>query len=92
MRADLPVLRLTLDEFQRLSEYSCTLPTGTVPGKRWRRLDGVYDKEWRAAGNKPFWMIGEYDPLDDGTGRRIKINWYRPIISVRGIACHRNMK
>lgn len=76
----LPPLRLTPSEFDALLEYSASLPTGTTPGKRWKRLDGAHDLTWKARGGKPAWMIGEYDPTDDGKGKSIKINWYRPVI------------
>ncbi|WP_152338585.1 hypothetical protein [Pseudorhizobium banfieldiae] len=74
----LPGLHLTRAEFEALDEYSATLPTGTTPGKRWRRHDGAYDPDCE----NPFWLIGEYDPDDDGKGPSIKINWYIPVISV----------
>ncbi len=56
----LPALRLTPREFAALPEYSCSLPTGTTIGKRWKRLDGSHDHRFIAAGGKPRWMIGEY--------------------------------
>lgn len=80
--SDLPVLRLPLHEFNALLEYSASLPTGTTPGKRWKRLDGSHDRAFIRAGGKPRWMIGEYDPNDDGKGKKIKVNWYRPVIRV----------
>lgn len=83
MNAPLPCLHLTKDEFDALLEYSASLPTGTTPGKRWKRLDGAHDQSFKARGGKPRWMIGEYDPTDDGKGKTIRINWYRPVIHVR---------
>lgn len=74
----LPPLRLTRAEFDALPEYSATLPTGTTPGKRWRRHDGAHDPSC----NKPVWMVGEYDPEDDGKGSTIKVNWYIPVIDL----------
>ena len=56
----LPVLRLTPREFAALDEYSCSLPTGTTIGKRWKRLDGSHDQRFLAAGGQPRWMVGEY--------------------------------
>ncbi|MFV3077493.1 hypothetical protein [Niveispirillum fermenti] len=76
--ATLPVLRLAPRAFMDLLEYSSSLPTGTTPGKRWRRLDGVFDHRC----TRPRWIIGEYGaPSPDG--KRIAVNWYRPIICVR---------
>jgi hypothetical protein len=65
--AHLPPLRLTLEQFQALPEYSATLPTATTIGKRWRRQDGIYDASLRHYGRTKEeadrlcpWMIGEY--------------------------------
>ena len=77
-------LHLTREEFDALPEYSATLPTGTTPGKRWKRHDGAFDREFIAGGRKPKWMIGEYDPHDDGKGPTIKINWYWPLLIIPG--------
>lgn len=76
-----PILRLTAQEFMDLREYSCSYPTGTTIGKRWRRLDGSFDHKWQARGGKPFWVIGEF--VDHPDPRLVKINWYRPVIIVR---------
>ena len=90
--AHLPPLRLTKREFRELLDYSGSLPTGTTPGKRWRRLDGVFDPDCE----HPVWMVGEYDPTaptskeieamkarGEKPPTSIKINWYRPIITIR---------
>lgn len=74
-----PALLISKAEFDALPEYSATLPTGTTPGKRWKRHDGIFDQEFLAAGGKPFWLIGEYNPDDDGKGSTIKVNWYIPV-------------
>lgn len=91
----LPPLRLTPREFRALPDYSGSLPTGTTPGKRWRRLDGAHDRDCK----DPCWMIGEYDPSaptekDIATAKaaglpypkNILIFWYRPIIVIRAEA------
>jgi hypothetical protein len=62
-------MRLTQRELDSMLEYSSSYPTGTTPGKRWKRRDGTG------------WVIGEYDPADDGKGPTIAINWYRPIVA-----------
>ena len=59
-RANFPILRLTASEFAALPDYSCSLPTGTTIGKRWRRLDGSHDRRFIASGGKPRWIVGEY--------------------------------
>lgn len=91
--ASLLVLRLTDREFFALPEYSTSLPTGTTPGKRWRRLDGAHDRAFIARGGKPRWQVGEYDPTAPSDAdiermlkrgetppKSIKINWYRPVL------------
>ena len=59
----------------QLDEYSATLPTGTTPGKRWRRHDGAFDPSCE----KPFWLIGEYAAIPDDP-ERVAINWYIPVL------------
>lgn len=59
-RVDRPA-RLTRDDFDDLPEYSASLPTGTTPGKRWKRDT--------AQG----WFLGEYVEInEDG---QIGIRW-----------------
>lgn len=77
----LQVLRLTPRQFLELPEYSCSLPTGTTIGKRWRRLDGAHDREFIAGGGKPKWIIGEY--LNSSGPAKVSIYWYKPVITVR---------
>lgn len=76
-------MRLTPEQFKALPEYSSTNPTGTTPGKMWRRHDGVFDRAWRAQGGKPRWIICQYDPSCPKDAKTIKIYQYRPIIVVR---------
>lgn len=72
-------LHLTREEFAALPEYSCTLPTGTTPGKRWRAQMGFADPE----GTKPRWYVGEYGAVSSD-GRSIAINWYIPVMVIPG--------
>jgi len=57
-------IMLTRREFESLPEYSCSLPTGTTEGKRWKRSD-VYRAE---RGHRRLdvwelnWWMGEYVP------------------------------
>ncbi len=94
--ADHPILRLQPEEFKRLLEYSASYPTGTTPGKRWKRLNGAHDPAFIRAGGKPRWYVLEYDPTAPSDAdieamkkrgetppKTIKINWYRPVISIR---------
>lgn len=75
--ATLPPLHMTKAEFEALDDYSATYPTGTTPGKRWRRHDGAHDPRCE----KPVWIVGEYGDIEPG-GLNIKINWYIPVIRV----------
>jgi hypothetical protein len=48
---------MTRDAFEALPEYSCTIPTGTTIGKRWRRGEPY-------VGTRLHWYLGEYVPCD----------------------------
>jgi hypothetical protein len=76
--AGLPALHLTKAEFDALDEYSASLPTGARPGKRWKRHDGAHDPAFRAAGGKPFWLVGEYKALF-GRDDCIVAVWHIPV-------------
>ncbi|RWC91701.1 MAG: hypothetical protein EOS72_03330 [Mesorhizobium sp.] len=78
-------LQLTQAEFDALDEYSATLPTGQTPGKRWKRHDGAFDREFLDAGGKPVWLIGEFGEVS-ADGKTVALNWYVPVIVVPGSA------
>ena len=62
------VVRIWLDELNRLPEYSCSLPTGTYPGKQWRRCHFGTGE----------WYIGTYgEPTDKDT---IPIYWHHVVL------------
>ena len=42
-------------DLEELPDYSCTLPTGTTIGKRWKRRRNYYDES-------KGWVMGEYAP------------------------------
>ncbi|MGU3666134.1 hypothetical protein ACLBX9_18270 [Methylobacterium sp. A49B] len=97
--AEFPRLRLTPQQFENLSDYSASYPTGTTPGKMWRRLDGVFDHAFIRAGGQPYWMVMQYDPaahsdaeIERMTARgepvptRIKILRFKPVIVLRADA------
>jgi len=67
------VIKLTRAEFEALSEYSITLPTGTTIGRRWKRNLNAYRQlfythlhPWDGSpvveprGDN--WWLGEYAP------------------------------
>lgn len=67
-----PIIWITQYEFNELSEYSASMPTGTTYGKRWKR--NIY---WRSE-CEPEWWMGEY--YDMGSETDTGINWYRIMI------------
>ena len=61
---------LTTPEFDALPEYSCTIPTGTTEGKRWKRRH-PYREEKNV---ETSWYMGEYAKPKNG---KVPIIWYR---------------
>jgi len=58
-------------EFDALPEYSCSIPTGTTVGKKWKRRVPYSDKP-------DSWYLGEYvESLKPG---QIGIEWARLIL------------
>ena len=78
-----PRLRITCEAFLALPEYSATNPTGTTPGKRWRRLDGAFDAKFLRSGGKPRWLICQYDPDSPEDAKTIKILVFKPIVIIK---------
>lgn len=77
-----PRIRITWQAFQKLFDYSATYPTGVIPGKQWRRLDGVFDPRSHLPKHHPErviprWYILEYVATDD---THCEVKWYKPII------------
>jgi hypothetical protein len=67
-------LRLTIAQARDLErehgEYSCTYPTGVVPGKKWLRHDGVYDD--RCPPSEWVWYLCWYDdPVINKRGQEV---------------------
>jgi hypothetical protein len=75
-------IQLTRRELHALDNYSCSLPTGTTAGKRWRRAVDYYRQDDNDA-----WYLGEYgQPFPTGHEHegQIPISW-TPILVV-GVA------
>lgn len=53
---------MTMDEFLSLRNYSCSVPTEVVPGKRWRRARLYSDQDKSDPGK---WIIQEYVACED---------------------------
>lgn len=94
-----PMYFNSVSEIEKLYEYSCTMPTGVTVGKRWRRHDGSFDRDFMTKGGKPRWLIGRYEEAPDGpirapdpegkvawvwkTVAMCKTVWYRPVVRVK---------
>jgi len=59
-------IELTGEEFTKLPNYSCSVPTGVITGKRWKRAKKYDDQDMTRVDK---WLIGEYQ--EDGS-----IVWY----------------
>lgn len=68
---------MTMGEFKALSEYSTTFPTGTTPGKVWKRE--MWYNTSRKAGTPSRWWLGQYGEIK---GDHIDIHWYEIFITV----------
>lgn len=53
-------------DFAALLDYSCSLPSGTTVGKRWKRRRNYYDESQG-------WVMGEY--VDHPDPERVGIVW-----------------
>lgn len=74
----------TIAEWMKTSEYSGTMPSGVIPGKKWRRHDGCFDPTC----DDPGWLLCEYSEAfigDDGH-ERCKILMKRAVIRVPAIS------
>lgn len=71
----LPVELVDPVTFWELPEYSLSVPTGTRPGRRWRR----WIEPW---GCPSGWLIGEYSAIfSTPDGDRQRIDWYRVVFT-----------
>jgi hypothetical protein len=62
----------TPEQFDRLMEYSGSLPTGMYQGKRWKRA--VYRRDGEGYPKVVGWQLGEYFDLPDDD-KNIGIRW-----------------
>lgn len=54
---------LTKQEFDELPEYSCSMPTGTTIGKKWKRNRFAFDPSYydpRTGNSIDEWYLHEY--------------------------------
>lgn len=64
---------ISRSELAQLPEYSCSVPTGTTLGKRWRRNLNAYRPD--RVGVPAEWVIGEYVAHPDPTLVGIRWTW-----------------
>jgi hypothetical protein len=53
--------------FERLLEYSGSMPSGVYPGKLWRRHDGAHDS--RCPPERRRWLLCWYGPVPDAPSK-----------------------
>lgn len=75
-----PVLELAQAEFDRLLDYSASIPTGKTIGKRWKRCILRWRDDEAAVADVANWRIGEYTRLSKDYPGDIDITWYMPRI------------
>lgn len=68
-----PLVTMTPVELNALPEYSCSLPTGTTIGKRWRKRIPYYT-------NQPLqcWLVAEY--VDHPDPNLTGIKWRQVVL------------
>lgn len=81
--ADFEKVRLNLSQinaWMKQTEYSATMPTGVIPGKRWLRHDGSFDPTC----DDPGWLLCEYSESFIGADgkERCKVLMKRAVIRV----------
>lgn len=87
MDKETPTIRMFKEDFDALLEYSCSLPTGTEIGKRWKRDQNAYLPlrklffGWYKPKYRANWFVGEYaESKQEG---KVDIIWRKPIIYVK---------
>jgi len=81
MPQEVEVVELTRAEFDALLEYSCTVPTGTTIGKRWKKNADAYQGQHTIlskavediTGLPQNWWMGEF--VEDPDPKMIGIKW-----------------
>ena len=87
-------ISLTRDELEALPEYSISLPTGVIIGKRWKRninfmapSQMAHPFDGAELRRQPDWWIGEFvtdpNPKRDknGNARTVMVQWYKAILT-----------
>ena len=66
-------IRLFEWELASMSEYSCSIPSGTVLWKMWSRNNTAYGPK----GAAPEWLVGQYIPCKKND--RVGIRWFKVV-------------
>lgn len=77
---DWPVIRLTQSQLDGLPEYSCSIPTGTTIGKRWKRDVNAYPRGY-GPHPPPYWIVCEYAEHPTDPENKVAIIYKRIIIT-----------
>lgn len=64
---------MSMADFEELPEYSCSLPSLTTIGKRWKR-GAPY------VGVRTHWWLGEYEECDPPDPEKVQILWRTIVI------------
>jgi len=71
------IIRLFAWELASMSEYSCSLPTGTTPWKMWKHNENAYPNVPGRPAKKAKWWVGQYREPE---GDSVPIRWYEVIM------------
>lgn len=75
----LPKVFMATATLLRIPNYSCSLPTGTTPGRYWRRAAIYFHQE-----PSDSWMIGQYGepfPYGHELHGRTPIRWWQVVVT-----------
>lgn len=70
---------MTQAALEAMVEYSCSIPTGTTIGKKWK-CDRNFGRRSSTVG--PDWMTGEY--IDHQDPNKVGIKWRKVVIVASG--------
>jgi hypothetical protein len=75
---DLPEIELSQEEFDRLPEYSMSVPTANRPSDITER-----NRRWKRDIGGGQWAIGEYSVDEQPDGRWLVTRWYRVSVEAK---------
>lgn len=73
-------ISLTQKQFDELPEYSCSIPTGTTIGKRWKKNDFAFTRFTDGITRQRWWLC-EYYELTPPDPKNVGIS-YKRIVAV----------